>query len=85
MAHMTREFEVVEGLHCELEFKFSGDGSVDEIAITHIKMPDGTWHELPAAIFIYTDELREFAEAEKAERDADWRAEEYWASREERY
>ena len=72
---MTCEFEVVEGLLCEFEFTFSGDGSLDNASITHIQLPDGTWHQLPAPVHVYTNELRDFAEAENAEREADWRAE----------
>ncbi len=76
MIDMTREYELVEGLHCELDFEFCGDGTMDSAAITSIKLPDGTWLSLPAPIFVHTRELAKFAEREKAERDADWAAEE---------
>ena len=75
MIDMTREYELVEGLHCELDFEFCNDGTMDSAAITSIKLPDGTWLTLPAAIFVHTNELSKFAEREKAERDADWAAE----------
>ena len=75
MTDMTREYELVEGLHCELDFEFCNDGTMDSAAITSIKLPDGTWLTLPAPIFVHTNELSEFAEREKAERDADWAAE----------
>ena len=71
MSDMTREYELVEGLHCELDFEFCGDGTMDSAAITSIKLPDGTWLSLPAPIFVHTRELAKFAE-----RDADWAAEE---------
>ena len=75
MTDMTREYELVEGLYCELDFEFCNDGTMDSAAITSIKLPDGTWLNLPAPIFVHTHELSEFAEREKAERDADWAAE----------
>ena len=75
MTDMTREYELVEGLYCELDFEFCNDGTMDSAAITSIKLPDGTWLTLPAPIFVHTDALAEFAEREKAERDADWAAE----------
>lgn len=75
MTDMTREYELVEGLYCELDFEFCNDGTMDSAAITSIKLPDGTWLTLPAAIFVHTNELSKFAEREKAERDADWAAE----------
>ena len=76
MTDMTRFVELVEGLYCELDFEFCNDGTMDSAAITSIKLPDGTWLTLPAPIFVHTDRLAEFAEREKAERDADWAAEE---------
>ena len=75
MTDMTREHELVEGLFCEIDFQFCGDGTMDDAAITAIKLPDGTWLALPAPIHVFTEDLREFAEAEYAERQADWDAE----------
>ena len=76
MTDMTREYELVEGLHCELDFEFCNDGTMDSAVITAIKMPDGTWLNLPAPILVYTDELAEFARDEYSEVRADWEAEE---------
>ena len=75
MPDMTREHELVEGLFCEIDFQFCGDGTMDDAAITAIKLPDGEWLALPAPIPVYTRDLAEFAEAEYAEQLADWRAE----------
>ena len=75
MTDMTREYELVEGLYCQIDFKFCGDGTADYSAITAIKLPDGEWLALPAPIHVFTEDLREFAEAEYAEQLADWRAE----------
>jgi hypothetical protein len=76
MTDMTRNYELVEGLHCELDFEFCSDGTMDSAFITSIKLPDGTWLALPAPILVYTDKLAEFAQTELAERSADWAAEE---------
>ena len=75
MTDMTREYELVEGMYCQIDFKFCGDGTADYSAITAIKLPDGEWLALPAPIPVYTRDLAEFAEAEYAERQADWDAE----------
>lgn len=84
MKGMTREYELVEGLHCELNFEFCTDGTMDSAVITALKMPDGTWLTLPAPILVYTDELAEFARAEHSERRADWDAEERFDNEEHR-
>jgi hypothetical protein len=75
MTDMTREYELIEGLYCEFDFEFCNDNTMDSAAITSIKLPNGTWLTLPAPIFVHTDRLAAFAEREKAERDADWAAE----------
>ena len=72
---LTREYEIVEGLRCEIEFTFD-DGSLATAYVTHIQLRDGSWVALSTPYpSVWSEDLREFAEAEKAESDADSRAE----------